>query len=132
MRNRTMTTNIGTINLADIDITEDCLEIFIPVIAVSENLKAIIEENVEKAKVDFQSEFLEGRNKKWSDAGIIMNFQSLHITVKEKSFHYELCFDFEDKEDECIFTGFNLEVDLSEHETELKKLIVKAVIDKFF
>ena len=63
---------------------------------------------------------------------IIMNFQSLHIIVKEKSFHYELCFDFEDKEDECIFTGFNLEVDLSEHETELKKLIVKAVIDKFF
>ena len=40
--------------------------------------------------------------------------------------------EFEDKEDECIFTGFNLEVDLSEHETELKKLIVKAVIDKFF
>ena len=132
MRNRTMTTNIGTINLADIDITEDCLEVFIPVIAVSENLKAIIEKNVEKAKADFKSEFLEGRNKKWSDAGIIMNFQSLHITVKEKSFHYELCFDFEDKEDGCIFTGFNLEVDLSEHETELKKLIVKAVIDKFF
>lgn len=132
MRNRTMTTNIGIINLADIDITEDCLEVFIPVIAVSENLKAIIEENVEKAKADLKSEFLEGRNKKWSDAGIIMNFQSLHIIVKEKSFHYELCFDFEDKEDECIFTGFNLEVDLSEHETELKKLIVKAVIDKFF
>lgn len=132
MRNKEMTTNIGTINLADIDITEDCLEVFIPVIAVSENLKAIIAENVEKAKADLKAEFLDRKCKSWSDAGINMSFQSLHITVKEKSFHYELCFDFEDKEDECIFTGFNLEVDLSEHETELKKLIVKAVIDKFF
>ena len=132
MKNRTMTTNIGTINLADIDITDDSLEVFIPVVAVSENLKAIIEENVEKAKADSKAEFLDRKGKCWSDSGIIMNFQSLHITVKEKSFHYELCFDFEDKEDECIWSGFSLEVDLSEHEAELKKLIVKAVIDKFF
>lgn len=132
MKNRIMTTNIGIINLADIDITDDSLEVFIPVIATSENLKAIIEENIQKAKVEFKAEFLDKKDKKWSDTGIIMNFQSLHITVKEKSFHYELCFDFEDKEDEQIWSGFSLEVDLSEHETELKKLIVKAVIDKFF
>lgn len=132
MRTKTMTTNIGTINLADIDIADDSLEVFIPIIAISEKLKAIIEENVEKAKAGFQKEFLEGRGKKWSNAGIIMNFQSLHITVKNKAFHYELCFDFEDAEDELIWTGFNLEVDLSEHETELKKLIIKATIDKFF
>ena len=132
MRTKTMTTNVGTINLADIDITDDSLEVFIPIIAVSEKLKAIIEENVKKAKEELQKEFLEGRGKKWSNAGIIMNFQSLHITIKNKAFHYELCFDFEDAEDKLIFTGFNLEVDLSEHETELKKLIVKATIDKFF
>ena len=132
MRTKTMTTNVGTINLADIDITDDSLEVFIPIIAVSEKLKAIIEENVKKAKEELQKEFLEGRGKKWSNAGIIMNFQSLHITIKNKAFYNELCFDFEDAEDKLIFTDFNLEVDLSEHETELKKLIVKATIDKFF
>ena len=132
MKNRTMTTNIGTINLADIDVTDDSLEVFIPIVAVSENLKAIIEENVQRAKEEFQTEFLEGRGKKWSSAGVVMNFQSLHITVKEKALQYELCFDFEDAEDEMLWTGFTLEVDLSEYEAELKKLIIKATIDKFF
>ena len=132
MKKTTMTTNIGTINLAEIDVTDDSLEVFIPIVAVSENLKAIIEENIQRAKAEYQKEFLDCRGKKWSNAGIVMNFQSLHITVKEKAFNYELCFDFEDKEDEHLWAGFNLEVDLSEYETELKKLIVKATIDKFF
>lgn len=72
------------------------------------------------------------RGKKWSDAGIVMTYQSLHITVKDKAFNYELCFDFEDKESSLIYADFNLEVDLSEHTEELKKLVIKAMIDKFF
>lgn len=132
MKNRTMTTNIGTINLAELDLVEDSLEVFIPIVAVSENLKATIEENVQRAKAEYQKEFLDCRGKKWSDAGIVMMYQSLHITVKEKAFNYELCFDFEDKENSLIYAGFNLAVDLSEHTEELKKLIIKAMIDKFF
>ena len=84
MKNRTMTTNIGTINLAELDLVEDCLEVFIPIVAVSDNLKATIEENVQKAKAEHQKEFLDCRGKKWSNAGIVMTYQSLHITVKEK------------------------------------------------
>lgn len=57
MKNRTMTTNIGTINLAELDLVEDCLEVFIPIIAVSENLKATIEENIQRAKAEYQKEF---------------------------------------------------------------------------
>lgn len=132
MKNRTMTTNIGTINLAELDLVEDCLEVFIPIIVVSENLKVTIEENIQRAKAEHQKEFLDSKGKKWSNSGIVMGFQSLHITVEKKSFHYELCFDFEDKEDEMLWTGFNLVVDLSEHTEELKKLIIKAMIDKFF
>ena len=132
MKNRTMTTNIGTINLAELDLVEDSLEVFIPIVAVSDNLKATIEENVQRAKAEYQKEFLDCRGKKWSDAGIVMMYQSLHIAVKEKAFNYELCFDFEDKENSLIYAGFNLEVDLSEHTEELKKLVIKAMIDKFF
>lgn len=132
MKNRTMVTNIGTINLAELDLLEDSLEIFIPIVAVSDNLKATIEENVQRAKAEHQKEFLDCRGKKWSDAGIVMTYQSLHITVEEKAFNYELCFDFEDKESSLIYAGFNLEVDLSEHTEELKKLVIKAMIDKFF
>ena len=132
MKNRTMTTNIGTINLAELELIEDSFEVFIPIIAVSENLKVTIEENIQRAKAEHQKEFLDSKGKKWSNSGIVMGFQSLHITVEKKSFHYELCFDFEDKEDEMLWTGFNLAVDLSEHTEELKKLIIKTMIDKFF
>lgn len=132
MKNRMMTTNIGTIDLAEIDVMDDGLDVFIPVVAVSESLKATIEECTQKAKEEYQREFLDGRGEKWSDAGIFMAYQNLHIIVKNKLFTYELCFDFEDAEDKRFWTGFNIEVDLSEHTAELKKLIVKAMIDKFF
>ena len=67
----------------------------------------------------------------------VMNFHALlHVNNArkkiEKAFNYELCFDFEDKANDSICTGFNLDVDLSEHTEELKKLIIKAMIDKFF
>ena len=133
MKKATMTTKIGTINLAELELMEDSLEVFIPITAVSDRLKAVIEENIQEAKEEHQKKFLDCRGMKWSDAGIAITFQSLHITIgKEKEFIYQLCFDFEDKEDEVIWTGFRLDVDLSEHTAELKKLIVKAMIDKFF
>ena len=132
MKDRTMKTNIGTINLAELDLVDDCLEVFIPIVALSDNLKAAIKENVQKAKAEHQKEFLDCRCKKWSDAGIVMTYQGLHITVKEKAFNYELCFNFEDKESSLIYAGFNLKVDLAEHTEQLKKLVIKAMIDKFF
>lgn len=132
MKKTTMKTNIGTINLAELDLTDDSLEVFIPIVAVSESLKATIEENVQKAKEEYQKKFGNPHGKKWSDAGIIMDYQSLHIVIEKKTFSYELCFDFTDAKDDCIWTGFRLDVDLSEHTTELKKLILKAMIDKFF
>lgn len=132
MKNRTMTTNIGTINLAELDISDDTLEVFIPIVAVSERLKTTIEENVQKAKEEYQKEFGNPHGKKWGDDGIIMDYQSLHIVIEKKTFSYKLCFNFTDAKDDCIWTGFSLDVDLSEYTTELKKLIVKVMIDKFF
>lgn len=64
MKNRTMTTNIGIINLAELDLVEDSIEVFIPIISLSDNLKATIEENVQRAKAEHQKEFLDCRGKK--------------------------------------------------------------------
>lgn len=132
MNNRTMETNIGKISLAELDLIEDSLEVFIPVITVSERLKATIEENVRKTKAKYQKEFLDCKGKEWSEEGVIMTSQSLHITIKEKSFNYELCFNFEDKKDDAIFAGFELVADLSEHTEELKKITIDTIINKFF
>ena len=132
MKNRTMTTNIGTINLADITLADDTFCVFIPIVEVSAGLKAIIEANIKKAKDEWQKECLDERGKKWSDKGINIVTQDLRITIGEKKFDCDLSYTFEDAENEVIWTGFNLEVDLSEHMSELKTLIIKAMIDKFF
>ena len=136
MRNRTMKTNIGTINLADLTLGDETFCIFIPIVEVSEDLKATIEENIQKAKDEWQAECLDEVGKKWSDKGINVVTQDLRITVGErkgkKVFECDLSYTFEDAGNELIWHGFNIEVDLSEHIAELKKLIVKAMIDKFF
>ena len=132
MKNQIMKTNIGAINLAEIEITTDCIEVLIPVVTVSDNLKSTIEENLQKAKEVYQKEFLDCRNMKWSNAGVLMESQSLHIVSDGNKFKYELCCGFSDMENDSFETGFGIEMDLSEHEKELKKLIVKALIDKIF
>ena len=135
MKNRTMTTNIGTINLADLTLADDTFCIFIPIVEVSDGLKATVEENIQKAKDEWQKECLDKRGKKWSDKGINVITQDLRITVGEKRgkkvFDCDLSYTFEDVESPIIWHGFSLEVDLSEHTEELKKLVIKAMIDKF-
>lgn len=132
MKNRTMTTNIGTINLAEMELMTDCMEVFIPITAVSDNLKATIEENIQKAKEEWQKECLDDRGMQWSDAGVNLVYQSLHITMETKHISYELCFNIEDKNNDSLETGFNLKVDLLEYSAELKKIILNAITEKFF
>ena len=131
MKNRTMSTKIGKINLAEMELMTDCIEVFVPITVVSEKLKTTVEENVQRAKAEFQKEFLDEKGLKWSNAGINLDYQSLHIIMKEKELSYELCFNFEDKENDLINTGFNLVVDLSEHTAELKKLILESLTNQF-
>ena len=132
MKNRTMSTKIGKINLAEMELMTDCIEVFVLITVVSEKLKTTVEENVQRAKAEFQKEFLDEKGLKWSNAGINLDYQSLHIIMKEKELSYELCFNFEDKENDLINTGFNLVVDLSEHTAELKKLILESLTNQFF
>lgn len=132
MKNRTMTTNIGTINLSEMELMTDCMEVFIPITAVSDSLKATIEENIQKAKDKWQMECLNDRGMQWSDAGVELVYQSLHITMETDHVSYELCFDIEDKNNDSLETGFNLEVDLLEYSEELKMIILNAIKEKFF
>ena len=127
-----MSTKIGKINLAEMELMTDCIEVFVPITVVSEKLKTTVEENVQRAKVEFQKEFLDEKGLKWSNTGINLDYQSLHIIMKEKELSYELCFNFEDKENDLINTGFILAVDLSEHIAELKEIIKNVILEKFF
>lgn len=131
MKNKTMTTTIGTINLADITLAEESIEVFIPIIETSENLKATIEEQAKKAKAEYKEECLDCKGLKWSESGTDITYQSLHIILENHSVSYELCFEVTDKENDFIDTGFNLKVDLSEHDEKIRKIIIKTIIEKF-
>ena len=132
MKNKIMTTNIGKLNLAEMELATDCMEVFIPITAVSESLKATIEENIQRAKEEFAEEFLNIRGLQWSDAGVDLVYQSLHIMMEADHISYELCFNIEDKNNDLIGTGFSLKVDLLEYSAELKKIILNAIAEKFF
>lgn len=132
MKNKIMTTNIGKLNLAEMELMTDCMDVFIPITAVSESLKATIEENIQRAKEEFAEEFLNNKGLQWSDAGVDLVYQSLHIMMEADHISYELCFNIEDKNNDLLETGFNLKVDLLEYSAELKTIILNAISEKFF
>lgn len=140
MRRKEITTTIGTINLNDVEFCENSLDVFIGIESVSADIQKKINEAVEIAKVEqlqFLKEFVEEhynsiyKDKVWTDAGVDVDL-SLHIIVDNKNFSYQIEIDITDKADDRMWTSASVDVDLSEYQSELKKVIIKAMIDKFF
>ncbi len=129
-----VTTTIGTINLNDIEFCENMLDVFIGIESVSEAMQSKINEAMEIAKADHLQRIKEhftNKNLYWTDAGVKTNL-SLHIIIKDKKFSYRIEIDIEDKGDDRIWASASIEVDLSEYQNELKKAIIKTLVDKFF
>lgn len=134
MMKKNITTTIGTINLNDITFVEDSLDVFIGIESVSKNIQNKINEAVEIAKAEHiqtVKEFYKNKDLNWTEAGVNTDLY-LHIIVEDKAFSYRIEIDIVDKEDERVWTGASIDVDLSEYQNELKKVIVKAMIDNFF
>lgn len=134
MKRKTITTTIGTINLNNIEFCENTLDVFIGIESVSADIQNKINEAVEIAKAEHiqrVKEYYTNKNLNWTDAGVNTDL-SLHIIVDNKEFAYRIEIGIVDKEDERVWTDTSVDVDLSEHQNELKKVIVKAMIDNFF
>lgn len=134
MMKKAITTTIGIINLNDISFVEDTIDIFIGIESVSADIQKKINEAVEIAKAEHiqrVKEYYTNKNLNWTDAGVNTDL-SLHIIVKNKKFSYRIEIDIEDKKDDRVWTSASVDVDLSEYQNELKKVIVKAMIDNFF
>lgn len=136
MKKREITTTIGTINLNDVEFCENSLDVFIGIESVSQEIREKITEAVELAKVAHMEDiknYYNDVNKRlyWTDAGVETTL-SLHIIVDNKEFSYRIEIDIEDRENDMMWTSCSVAVDLSEYQSELKKVIVKAMIDKFF
>ena len=134
MKRKAFTTTIGTINLNNIEFCENTLDVFIGIESVSADIQDKINEAVESAKaahIQEVKEYYTNKDLNWMDAGV-NTFLSLHIIVDNKEFAYRIEIDIVDKGDERVWTDASIDVDLSEYQNELKKVIVKAMIDNFF
>lgn len=125
--------NLGTINLSKIELL-DSLEMYIDIADLSVDLKEEVDKAVESGKRLHEVEdkaYMECFNQKWCDEGVITTPQ-LHIILPENGkIKYELYVFIQDLENEDICTSVALEIDLSEHIAELKRIIFHALIDKF-
>lgn len=137
----TETTNIGILELGNLTFDEDYMEVSIDICDMSDNLKAEVEKTIEKAKVDYTRE-QEALNAErgynlhtvWSDKPVVMDFTYLRVVLEaEKPINYQICIGFHDAVDECMEQwDCAITVDLSEYANELKKAIIKVLVDKFF
>lgn len=138
---RTETTNIGVLELGNLTFNEDYMEVSIDICDMSDCLKAEIKKAVEIAKVQYtkqnealNTEYGYSLHTVWSDKPVNMDFTYLRVVLESgKPIDYSICFGFTDTVDpqmECW--GNSITVDLSEHTDELKKAIIKVLIDRFF
>lgn len=134
MRKQNITTTIGVINLDNIEFYDNSLDVFIGIKSVSADIQEKIKAAVEIAKVEYiqmVKEHFSNKDLGWTYAGVNTDL-SLHIIVDKKQFSSQIEIDITDREDERVWTSASVEVDLSEYQNELKKVIMKAMIDKFF
>lgn len=138
---RTETTNIGVLELGNLTFNEDYMEVSIDICDMSDSLKAEVDKAVQLAKQEYSKNnaTLNAENgynlpTVWSDKPVVMNFTYLRVVLEAgKPIDYCICVGFTDAEDrrmeawEC-----SIKVDLSEYSNELKKAIIKVLVDKFF
>ena len=138
---RTETTNIGVLELGNLTFNEDYMEVSIEICDMSDDLKAEVGKAVEIAKANYSREKEIANVERgthfstvWSDKPVVMDFTYLRVVLESgKPISYQICIGFTDAENrmmeqwDCAIT-----VDLSEYAIELKKAIIKVLVDKFF
>lgn len=120
MKKSNITTTIGTINLNDISFVEDTLDIFIGIDSVSNDIQKKINSAIELVKSEYP----------WINKESEIQL-SLWVKIKNKEFSYCISVDIINS-DNGDFTSLSIDIDLSEYQSDLKKAIVKAMIDNFF
>lgn len=141
---RTETTNIGVLELGNITLEEDYMEVIIDICDMSDSLKEEIANVIEIEKIRYSEDIVKDMengvfthplkcNTVWSDKPVIIHYTYLKVHLEaSKPIDYSIELGFTDAED-CFMEGdCRITVDLSEHANELKKAIIKVLVDRFF
>lgn len=125
--------NLGTIDFSKIELM-DSIEMYINIAELSDDLKEEVEKAVEIGKLLFakkRESYMNIRNYHWCKSGVKTTPQ-LHISLEaDRKIQYELYVFFEDLENKDLCDSVSIEVDLSEHMQELKRIIFHVLVDKF-
>ena len=120
--------NIGTINLDSMEILEDSLSISLDVCEVSEEIKQRIDEAIEQAKKQYETDL----NRPWI-GGHVIDFLAIGLEINKGETSYRLTAGYVSDTNDNYWDTATVDIELTETDAvELKKLAVKAVIDKFF
>ena len=138
----TETTCIGVLELGNLTFDEAYMEVAIDICDMSDNLKADVDKAIEVAKVECIKEWntfynehpdAKRRNRVWSSEPVIMDFTYLRVILEEgKPIQYSICAGFHDRLNDLMEGDCKIRVDLSQYQNELKKAIIKVLVDKFF
>lgn len=140
-KTRTETTNIGILELGNLTFDDDYMEVSIDICDMSDDLKKEVEKIIEIGKVEYSKE-KEILNKEkgtcwntvWSNEPVVIDFTYLRLILKAgEPIDYSIEVGFSDAIDKNMNQwNCSIMVDLSNYTNELKKVVIKALIDKFF
>lgn len=139
-KTRTETMNIGVLELGNITFDEDYIEVSIDICDMSDSLKTDVQKAIEIAKAERTREIEEyntannaSRSSKWSDSPVVIDFTYLRVVLEAgKLIDYNIEVGFHDAVTGLEQWDCTIKVDLSDYANELKKTIIKVLVDKFF
>lgn len=139
---RTETTNIGILELGNLTFDGDYMEVSVDICDMSDSLKAEVAKAIEARKIESAKEWeqvcidhpdWERRSRVFSDKPAVIDFTYLNIILEaDKPIKYSVVVGFHDAGDDHLEENASITVDLSEYTNELKKAIIKVLVDKFF
>ena len=139
---RKETINVGTMELDNLTFDEDYMEVALDVFKVSDELQVEINKAIEIQKVIYADDWNKwykenlGKTKRdfvWSNKPVVIDFNYLRVILEAgKPIKYSVETGFHDSDDDHMETCASTTVDLSDYEEELKKAVVKVLIDRFF
>ena len=131
MKDRKFLGTVEKVALGEVEFAEDIIQIWVGIKEVSENLQSkiiqVAEEEKERTVQTMQR--LYGRG--WKETQVKELTLNL-IAKKDKTLETSVVVYFEEVENPDIFETGEFKIDLSEHEMELKGLIVRGITEKFF
>lgn len=127
---------IGNLKLGtDFSFAEETLQTFVDVKSLPSELQNQIIAEIATDKA-YYSYYMEDKlkGKTWSKEGVNIVSTSLVISIpnNDKSLDCYIDTIYVDKVDQLLWSNVSVKINLSKYESELKKLILNALMDKFF